>query len=60
MVSTETKIGMSLVKPRELKSQSWSEDSTRNHDSPIGDIKLHLPTMFFCGAPANEIDELLI
>lgn len=60
MVSTEKLFGRICVMNHEAGSQSRSEDDMTKHESLIGELKLHIPTMFFCSATANEINEYLI
>lgn len=56
--SKEDNIGISRVKHHRLRSQSWSEDPTRNHKSPICELEVQVPNMFFSVYTATEIDEL--
>lgn len=45
-VSQETKFGISWGEHYDFRSQSWSEYGTSNNDAPIGELKVHLQTMF--------------
>lgn len=58
-VSTKTEFWIIWVKHQQLRSQFWSDDAKRNHESPISELQVHLPTIFFSGTTENEIDDLL-
>ena len=50
---------MSWVKHHEVRSQYWSEDVTRQHESPIGELQITLPSIIFSGMTAKEFDSAL-